>query len=215
MAGKIDYKLYLVTDDAYLDACGMDKRIEAALQAGVSVVQYRAKNRSGRAMLAEAVKLKALCASFNVPLIINDRLDIALATEADGLHLGQNDLPLAVARKLLPGKIIGVSASNYDEGYEAIKQGADYIGVGPLFQTSTKLDAQPPCGTETIVRLKAEFPAVCLVGIGGIDLKNAVQVIKAGADGLAAVSAILGSDDVALAVAQFKTIWSAFGKEES
>jgi len=195
MMKNIDYKVYLATDDYYLDKSDIFALIERSLAAGVGVLQYRAKNRSGRQMLKEAETLKVLCRKYNVPLIINDRLDIALAVEADGLHLGQDDLPLASARALFGDGIIGVSATCYEEGREALLQGADYVGVGPVFATTTKKDAKPPCGLSAIARLRAEFPAALVVGIGGISPANAAQVAAAGADGAAVISAVFDSSD--------------------
>ena len=195
MMKNIDYRVYLATDDYYLDKSDIFALIERSLAAGVGVLQYRAKNRSGRQMLKEAETLKVLCRKYNVPLIINDRLDIALAVEADGLHLGQDDLPLASARALFGDRIIGVSATCYEEGREALLQGADYVGVGPVFATTTKKDAKPPCGLTAIARLRAEFPAALVVGIGGIAPANAAQVAAAGADGAAVISAVFDSSD--------------------
>ena len=192
---EINYGLYLVTDDCYLNNGGVYSAVDAALQAGVTALQYRAKGKNSREMLQQAGKFKELCVKYNIPLIINDRLDIALAVAADGVHLGQDDLPLAIARRLAGDMIIGVSATSYDEGREAIVQGADYIGIGPIFETATKKAAKPPCGLEVIRRLKTEFSAARLVAIGGIDLDNFIPIITAGAEGIAVVSAILGSRD--------------------
>jgi thiamine-phosphate pyrophosphorylase len=192
---NIDYRLYLATDDYYLDKSGVYGLIEQALAAGAGVLQYRAKGRSSRQMLQEAERLKALSRKYKVPLIINDRLDIALAVEADGLHLGQDDLPLATARKFFGNRIIGVSANCYEDGRDALLQGADYVGVGPVFATATKKDAKPPCGLAAITRLKKEFPAARVVGIGGIAPVNVAEVAAAGADGAAVISAVFDSND--------------------
>ena len=199
----IDYSIYLVTDDDYLDRDGIYQVIEQTLQNGVTLLQYRAKERSGREMLRAAKLLRELTRKHDAPLIINDRLDIALAVDADGLHLGQDDLPLEVARKHLGKKIIGVSATCCEEARKAVLQGADYVGVGPVFPTLTKKDAKPPCGLTELQRLKSEFPAVPWVAIGGINLNNVHEVIQAGADGAAIISAILGSDDPCGAVRRF------------
>jgi thiamine-phosphate pyrophosphorylase len=199
----IDYSVYLVTDDSYLNRDGFYQVVELALQNGVTLLQYRSKERSGREMLREAKLLRELTRKHDTPFIINDRLDIALAVDADGLHLGQEDLPLVVARKHLGKKIIGVSATCYEEAQKAVLQGADYVGVGPVFPTLTKKDAKPPCGLTELQRLKSEFPQVPWVAIGGIDLNNVHEVIRAGADGAAIISAILGSDDPCGAVRRF------------
>ena len=200
---RIDYSVYLVTDDLYLNRDGIFQVIEQTLQSGVTLLQYRAKERSGREMLREAKLLRELTRKHDAPFIINDRLDIALAVEAEGLHLGQEDLPLEVARKYLGNKIIGVSATCFEEARQAFLQGADYVGVGPVFPTLTKKDAKPPCGLTELQRLKSEFPSVPWVAIGGIDLNNVHEVIRAGADGAAIISAILGSDDPCGAVRRF------------
>lgn len=208
MGKGIDYSVYLVTDDYYLNMDGVHRVIEVALQNGVTLMQYRAKEYSSRKMLQDARTLRALCRRYDVPLIVNDRLDIALAVDADGLHLGQDDLPLDVARRYFDKKIIGVSATCYEEAKDAILQGADYVGVGPVFPTLTKKDAKPPCGLESIQKLKKEFPGTPLIAIGGIDLVNIKQVIKAGADGAAIISAIFGSEDHSAAVRQFVQIFA-------
>ena len=153
-------------------------------------------------MLQEALQLKQMCEKYRVPFIVNDRLDIALAVDADGLHLGQDDLPLAEARRFF-SKVIGVSATCYEEGREAILAGADYVGVGPVFATATKKDAKPPCGLAAIERLRAEFPAACVVAIGGIAPTNVAQVVAGGADGVCIISAIFDSSNPAEAVRLF------------
>ncbi|ABO49135.1 thiamine-phosphate diphosphorylase [Desulforamulus reducens MI-1] len=199
----IDYGLYLITDDFYLNQRGILAVIEECLKAGVTMLQYRAKEKSSREMLKEAEKLKELALKYQVPFIINDRLDIALAVQADGVHLGQSDLPFTVAKGLMADRIIGVSATSYEEGREAIQQGADYVGVGPVFPTATKKDAKPPLGIEVIRQLKGDFPKAKLVAIGGISLDNASEVVNSGADGLAIISAILGASEPGERVKQF------------
>ena len=208
MKKKFDYHIYLVTDDTYLQGPGCFGVLEECLAAGVTVVQYRAKAKSGREMLRDAQQVKLLTDRYQVPLIINDRIDLAMAVDADGVHLGQSDLPYAVARKLLGDeKEIGLSSTSYEEGRAAILAGADCIGVGPIYPTPTKKDAKLPCGLTVLNRLRAEFPAVPMIAIGGISLDNASPVVSAGANGLAIISAILGSPNPAVAVAGFKKIW--------
>lgn len=200
MGKEINYQIYLVTDDYYLKEDGIFAVLEDCLQAGVTVVQYRAKNKSSKEMLEDAMRLKKICTAYQVPLIINDRLDIALAVEADGLHLGQSDLPISVARTWSGNMLVGVSANTYEEGREALLAGADYVGIGPVFATLTKKDAKAPCGLSIIQRLRSEFPLSQLVAIGGIELKNISEINGAGANGVAVVSAILGSQDPKQAV---------------
>lgn len=201
-----DYSLYLITDDVYLGNPDIFIVIEDCIQAGITALQYRAKNKTGREMFKECEKLRELTRRYDIPLIVNDRLDLALAVDADGVHLGQEDLTFETAKKYMGDRIIGISATTYAEGQEAILKSADYIGVGPVFVTSTKKDANSPCGLETLSRLKAEYPGAGIVAIGGIDLNNAAGVLKAGADGLAIISAILGNPNPAGTVQQFKAL---------
>ena len=141
MKPAIDYSIYLVTDEACLHGRPLLKCVEEALAAGVTLAQYRAKAADGGVLYAEACRLKELCDKYNVPLIINDRLDIALAVGAAGVHLGQDDLPCAVARRLLGEDfIIGVSAHNPAEAVQAVSEGADYLGCGAVFGSATKHD---------------------------------------------------------------------------
>jgi len=159
-------------------------------------------------MLRDAERMRLLTNRYQIPLIINDRVDLALAVDAEGVHLGQNDLSYSVARKLLgAAKEIGVSANTYEEGRAAILAGADCIGVGPIYATSTKKDAKQPCGFSPIYALKAEFPATQVIAIGGITLENAEPVIRSGADGLAIISAIWNSENPTAATNCFKAGW--------
>lgn len=195
MKPVIDYSIYLVTDEACLHGRPLLKCVEEALAAGVTLVQYRAKAADGGVLYAEACKLKELCDKYSVPLIINDRLDIALAVGAAGVHLGQDDLPCAVARRLLgEDYIIGVSAHNPAEAVRAVSEGADYLGCGAVFGTATKHDVAK-LGLEN---LRAIRKAVVLpmVGIGGITADNYAEVLATGADGAAIVSGILAQDDI-------------------
>lgn len=193
--GTLDYSLYLVTDRGLAQGRPLSEVVRQAVEGGVTVVQLREKQASGRAFLEEAWRLKELLAEYRVPLIINDRLDIALAVDADGVHLGQDDLPLEVGRALLgPAKIIGISVNTVAEAQAAAAGGADYLGVSPVFETPTKTDTPPAVGLEGVARLRAavEIP---LVGIGGIHPANAGAVIRAGCDGVAVVSAIMSAPD--------------------
>lgn len=199
MKPVIDYSIYLVTDEACLHGRPLLKCVEEALAAGVTLVQYRAKAADGGVLYAEACKLKELCDKYSVPLIINDRLDIALAVGAAGVHLGQDDLPCAVARRLLgEDYIIGVSAHNPAEAVKAVSEGADYLGCGAVFGTATKHDVAK-LGLEN---LRAIRKAVVLpmVGIGGITADNYAEVLATGADGAAIVSGILAQDDIGAVV---------------
>lgn len=199
MKPAIDYSIYLVTDEACLHGRPLLKCVEEALAAGVTLVQYRAKAADGGVLYAEACKLKQLCDKYGVPLIINDRLDIALAVGAAGVHLGQDDLPCAVARRLLGENfIIGVSAHNPAEAVQAVSEGADYLGCGAVFGTATKHDVAK-LGLENLRAIRKAV-AVPMVGIGGITADNYAEVLATGADGAAIVSGILAQDDIGAAV---------------
>ena len=199
MKPVVDYSIYLVTDEACLHGRPLLECVEEALAAGVTLVQYRAKAADGGVLYAEACKLKELCDKYNVPLIINDRLDIALAVGAAGVHLGQDDLPCAVARRLLGEDfIIGVSAHNPAEAVQAVSEGADYLGCGAVFGTATKHDVAK-LGLEKLRAIRKAV-AVPMVGIGGITADNYAEVLATGANGAAIVSGILAQDNIGAAV---------------
>jgi thiamine-phosphate pyrophosphorylase len=191
----IDFGLYLVTDRVLSGGRPLEKIVRESIAGGVTLVQLREKDAGAREFLVEAFVLRQAASELGVPLIVNDRVDIALACRADGVHLGQEDMPCALARRIV-GKdmIIGVSVSTVEEALEAEAEGADYLGVGPLFATATKADALPATGLAVLrgVRRAVRIP---LVGIGGINDSNAGDVISAGADGVAVVSAIVASSD--------------------
>lgn len=205
MKPVIDYSIYLVTDEACLHGRPLLECVEEALAAGVTLVQYRAKAADGGVLYAEACKLKELCDKYGVPLIINDRLDIALAVGAAGVHLGQDDLPCAVARRLLGEDfIIGVSAHNQAEAVQAVSEGADYLGCGAVFGTATKHDVAK-LGLENLRAIRKAV-AVPMVGIGGITADNYAEVLATGADGAAIVSGILAQEDIGAAVKKLVAI---------
>ena len=188
-----DYSLYLVTDRTLSLGRSTVEVVRAAIRGGVSCVQLREKGCSTREFVDEARLLKALLAGTGVPLFINDRLDVALAVGADGVHLGQNDLAIADARRLVGNRmIIGISAESVADAIRAEAEGADYIGASPVFTTPTKTDTAPPLGLDGLraIRRAVQLP---LVAIGGINADNAAQVLRAGADGLAVVSAIVSA----------------------
>ncbi len=188
--------LYLVTDLSPAGAGSALATVRAALDGGVTIVQLREKNAQLRQTLEEGRALRALCREYGVPFLVNDRADLALLLEADGVHVGQDDLPGLAARELLgPAAIVGVSAGTMEEAEWAIAQGADYLGVGPVYATMTKGDAGEPIGTSLISQIRARWPQLPLVGIGGIQSGNASAVVSAGADGVAVVSAITKQSD--------------------
>ncbi|MGB9791967.1 MAG: thiamine phosphate synthase [Thermacetogeniaceae bacterium] len=203
----IDFTLYLVTDRGILRGRDLFEAVEAAIRGGVTLLQLREKDASSREFYEIALQMKRLAASHRIPLIINDRLDIALAVDADGLHVGQDDLPVDVARRLLgPGKILGCSVSNEEEAREAERAGADYLGAGSVYPTGSKELVKPPIGPEGLRRIK-EAVSIPVVGIGGIGLHNIAEVKKTGVDGISVISAILGRQDIEEAARELVRAW--------
>ena len=203
----VDYSLYLVTDRSILKGRDLFQAVEEAIAGGVTLVQLREKNISSFDFYTIALKMKELVNSYNVPLIINDRLDIALAVDADGLHVGQEDLPPAVARKLLgPEKILGYSVGNPEQARRGERDGADYLGAGTVFPTGSKADTGEPIGPEGLRAIK-QAVAIPVVGIGGIEISNLEKVKAAGVDGISLISAILGSNDIEAASRQLINLW--------
>ena len=195
---------YFITDSG-LSRAGNISDIEQALKAKTGVVQYRNKTSNTREFYEEAIALRQICK--NATFLINDRLDIALACNADGVHLGQSDMPYQTARELLgPDKIIGLTVHSLEDALEAQEMGADYIGVAPIFATSTKSDAGTPVGIEGLKEIcqKVKLP---VVAIGGIDLSNAKSVINAGADSICAISAVITKENVCAEVNKFQALF--------
>ncbi len=202
----IDYSLYLVTDAGLSAGRSTLEVVEAGIRGGVTVVQYREKNASTRQMIEEGRELRALCRRHSVPFIVNDRVDVALAVNADGVHVGQEDMPAALARRLVgPGRLVGVSVENIDQARQAQAEGADYVGASPIFATPTKPDAPPPMGIEGL-RALARLCQIPVVAIGGINTDNAAEVLQAGAAGIAVVSAIVSARNVEQAARELKRI---------
>lgn len=195
---------YFITDSGLSRAGNIDDVMQAAA-CKVEVVQYRNKNAETREIYEEAVRLRKICR--NLTFLINDRIDIALAVDSDGVHLGQSDMPFKTARKLLgPEKIIGVTVHNPEEAVQAQRLGADYLGVSPIFQTATKVDAGKPAGIFLIEEIRREVD-IPLVAIGGINHSNAPAVIRAGADGLCAISCVVAKDDVSAEIKKFQDMF--------
>jgi thiamine-phosphate pyrophosphorylase len=191
----IDFRLYLVTDRNLARGRTLSSIVASAVAGGATVVQIREKGLDARAFLAEALALRTWLEARGVPLIVNDRLDVALACGAAGVHVGQHDLPCAVVRRLAgPGLLIGVSVSTVAEAVAAEGDGADYLGISPVFDTPTKLDTPAATGLDGVRRIRAAV-RLPLVAIGGIHAGNAAAVMAAGADGVAVVSAILAAHD--------------------
>lgn len=203
---SFDLSLYLVTDSAMLHGRSLENVVSEAVRGGVTMVQLREKDISTKQFLELALRLKKCLEPYNVPLIINDRLDIALVADADGLHIGQNDIPYESARKWMgKDKIIGLSVENMDDALRANATDVDYIGISPVFGTPTKTDTAQPLGldgVEAITKI-SKHPTV---GIGGMNIDTAKQVIAAGADGIAVVSAIIAMPDPYEAAAKLNEI---------
>ena len=188
-------RLYAVTDRAWVGKQTLYEQVEAALKGGVTCVQLREKELSEEDFLAEAKEIKALCSRYHVPFFINDNVDVAIKCQADGVHVGQEDMKASDVRsKVGDQMIIGVSAHSVEEAVEAVENGADCLGVGAMFTTSTKADASV-LPKET---LRAIFEAVDVpvVAIGGIGESNILELAGTGADGVALVSAIFGAADI-------------------
>ena len=202
MKPVLDYRVYLVTDTVYFNDDNIWNKIEAALRGGVTLVQYRDKTQESRILYERALKMKALCDKYNVPMLVDDRADIAFAVGAAGVHVGQSDLPAEVARRMLGADaIIGVSAHNAEEALAAEAAGADYLGCGAVYPTGTKKDTSV-IGVEGLKAIRA-VTKMPFVGIGGVTLANYSDVLNAGADGAAIVSAILSADDIESTVQKF------------
>lgn len=189
----IDYSLYLVTDRSLAGGRSLSEIVTAAVSGGTSCVQLREKNCSTREFIHEARLLLELLKPKGIPLIINDRVDVALAVGAEGVHLGQSDMDIKDARRLLGDDIIiGISAESIADAIKAEQDGADYIGISPVFATDTKTDTARPLGLAGIAEIRKAV-SLPLVGIGGINISNCADVITAGADGIAVVSAIVAA----------------------
>jgi thiamine-phosphate pyrophosphorylase len=200
----IDYTLYFVADAEFASGRDLMPVIEAAVRGGVTIVQLRAKDFPFKDFIELGRRAAAVLKKHRIPLLINDRADVALACGAAGVHLGQEDMPPALARKALgKGSLIGISVNTPEEALEAEHQGADYVGAGPAYATTTITTGLPVLGLEGIRRIK-EAVRIPVVAIGGITDQNARAVREAGADGVAVVSAILGSPDPETAARRLK-----------
>ncbi len=187
--------LYLVTDR---DLCGgrpLEKVVLASVRGGAACVQIREKTLSTRAFIEEALRIRDILAPFRVPLVINDRVDVALAVKADGVHVGQDDMPYETARSLLgPAALIGLSVETWEDVERAQALDVNYLGVSPVFETPTKTDTRGSWGLEGLAKIRA-FSRHPLVAIGGLNLYNAEAVVRAGADAVAVVSAVCAAPD--------------------
>lgn len=202
---QIDYSLYLCTDRKLMSCLTLEECVESAIKGGVTVVQLREKQASSREFYTTGLKIREITNRYNVPLIINDRLDIALAVGADGVHLGQSDLSCSVVKRIAPSLIVGVTAHNRIEALKAESEGADYIGVGAMRATGTKKDAKVISPSELDeIRAAVKLPMVL---IGGINKDNVTE-LKGKGDGIAVVSAIVSQKDIQYAAKELKRLWT-------
>ena len=199
---QVDWSVYLVTDPRLPPGRSLEEIVAASIRGGADVVQYREKQTDTRSMIKTAKTLCDLCHRMGAYFLVNDRVDVALAVDADGVHLGQDDMPVGIARKLLGAtKLIGITVHNVEELKEAEKEGAEYFSVAPVFATPTKPDHQHPLGLKGVeaLALQTQKP---LVAIGGINRSNAAAVIRSGAAGVCVVSAIISAADPELATSE-------------
>lgn len=207
---KVDYTLYLCTDRSLMSTAAIEDAVEQAVQGGCTVVQLREKDCSSREFYDIAMSVKSITDRYQVPLIINDRVDIALAVGADGVHVGQSDLPAPVVRSIIGAdKILGVSASTLEEARKAQAEGADYLGVGAMYPTGTKRDAAVTSIEELKeIRRQTTIP---IVVIGGIN-ENTLENFKGyGIDGLAVVSAVIAAKDIKGAAQKLAAMFKGAG----
>ena len=200
---KKDLLLYAVTDRSWLNGKTLYGQVEQALKGGVSFVQLREKNLNTEAFLQEAIQIQSLCRTYGVPFVINDNIDIALAMNADGVHVGQKDMEVSKVRaKLGPDKLIGVSAQTVEQAVKAEKEGASYLGVGAVFATDSKLDAIE-VSHETLKEI-CKSVKIPVVAIGGINRENVMELSESGICGVAVISAIFAQSDIEKATYDLK-----------
>lgn len=196
-----NWRTYLITQESISEGRATEEIVSAAIEGGIDVVQLREKGKPARERYDLGIRVRELTAAADVPLVVNDRIDLAMAIEADGVHLGQSDLPVSVARDILgEAAIVGVSAWNVDEAVAAERDGADYVGTGAVYGTSSKdvADEKDGIGPAGIADV-AEAVSIPVIGIGGITNENADAVVEAGATGVAVISAITAAEDPAAA----------------
>lgn len=204
---KMDYSLYLVLDPDLTQQLGMVETAVEAAKAGATVVQLRAPDWKKRQYYECALALKQALSNYQTKLIINDHIDVALAINADGVHVGQKDLPVAVVRQLIgPNKILGLSINNLQEAQAVDTRLVDYIGIGPVFATTTKKDASAPIGIDGFAKMAKACP-LPNVAIGSVKAKHILDLVKAQANGIAVVSAICGQPDPYKATLELRQAW--------
>lgn len=192
-------RLHVITDTTIQSRFDHAELARLAIEGGADAIQFRMKSGTAREMIHEARRVKEICRRAGVPMIVNDRIDVAIAADADGVHLGRDDFPIRLARTLLgPHRIIGGSAGSMEEALAGVEEGADYLGCGPAFATATKGDAGPAIGPAGIGEIAARV-SIPVVGIGAISARNALDVVRAGAHGIAVISAVCSAEDPAAA----------------
>lgn len=202
---RMNYSLYLVADVSGTERHSLEKSVEQAIIGGCTAIQLRDKNISDLEFYNLARKIKEVTDKFKIPLIINDRIDVALAVEAAGVHVGQSDLPAEVVRKIInKDMILGVSVTDINEAIRAQKEGADYLGVGAVFSTTTKLDASNV--SKKMLKDIKKSVDIPVVAIGGINIHNLSDLLDTNIDGIAVVSAILGQDNIVQASKQLREV---------
>lgn len=205
---QTDYSVYLCTDRELMSTQTLEEAVEEAIKGGATLIQLREKNCSSKEFYETAVSIKKITEKYNVPLIINDRVDIALAVDAEGVHVGQSDLPAKVVRKIIgKDKIVGVSARSQELAMKAYEDGADYLGVGAMYATSTKKDAKV-ITKEELAKIRSSVP-IPIVVIGGVNENNVSDFKGTGIDGVAVVSAIISKPDIEEAARNLKQLVGA------
>ena len=200
------YGLNVITDEGMAHGLGHVEIARKVAEGGADVIQLRDKARTGKDLLSIALQIREIARSSGISFIINDRLDLALASGADGVHLGQEDLPVPFARRVSPrGFIIGMSVRTVEEALIAETEGADYVALSPIFDTATKSDAGPGKGLERLRVIKSAV-SIPVIAIGGIGKDNVRQVMDAGADGVAVISAVVGQKDIVKATAEMRSL---------
>jgi thiamine-phosphate pyrophosphorylase len=203
------WELYVITDEQLGGGRSHEEQTRLALEGGAGVIQLRDKTASSRRLFEAAVAMRRLCRDAGALLIVNDRIDIALAAGADGVHVGPDDLPVAEARRLMPGKLVGASAATVEEAIGAEREGADYLGVGAVYEArGSKADAGAPVGPDRVAAIRGAVK-LPIVGIGGIKAANAAPVIAAGASGVAVITGVVAAPDIAAAAREMLAIVEA------